>query len=172
MRISARADYAVRAAVELASVGTAGWTKAERVADAQGIPLPFLLNILKSLREDGLVEAKRGIDGGYRLALPATEVSVAAVVRAVDGPLASVAGTLVEDREYSGSAVGLRDTWVALRNSIRSVLEVVMLADLVSGDLPASVTELLCGDDAFTTRPEVRERFERRGHRAAPAPRP
>ena len=168
MRISARADYAVRAAIELASVagtggtGWTGWTKTEQVAGAQAIPLPFLLNIFKSLRDAGLVEAKRGIDGGYRLALAPAEISVAAIVRAVDGPLASVAGALVEDREYTGSAVALRDTWVALRCSIRSVLETVTLADLVAQQLPAPVLDLLRGEGAFTTRPQVRERFERR----------
>ena len=181
MRISARADYAVRAAIELAALGTAhagdqsadrptgelvaartgGWTKAERVAAAQAIPLPFLLNIFKSLRDAGLVEAKRGVDGGYRLALPAEQISVAAVVRAVDGPLASVAGALVEDRTYTGSAIALRDTWVALRCSIRGVLEAVTLADLAAQQLPAPVLDLLGDEDAFTTRPQARERFER-----------
>ena len=176
MRISARADYAVRAAIELACVaspgseaadgthpvaGAVGWTKAERVAAAQGIPLPFLVNIWNSLRAAGLVEAKRGADGGYRLALAATDISVAAVVRAVDGPLASVAGALVEDLAYTGRAVALRDTWVALRCSIRSVLETVTLADLVAQRLPAAVADLLGGDDAFTTRPQAREHFRR-----------
>ena len=184
MRISARADYAVRAAIELAALGAAlgtapadrpgtgpavesaagpgGWTKAERVADAQAIPLPFLLNIFKSLRDAGLVEAKRGTDGGHRLALPAAQISVAAVVRAVDGPLASVAGVLVEDLAYTGNAVALRDTWVALRCSIRSVLEAVTLADLAAQQLPTTVLDLLGGADAFTTRPQAREHFQRR----------
>ena len=170
MRISARADYAVRAVIELACValpavevpaGAGGWTKAERIAAAQAIPLPFLVNIFKSLRAAGLVEAKRGADGGYRLALPATDISVAAVVRAVDGPLASVAGALVEDLAYTGRAVALRDTWVALRCSIRSVLETVTLADLAAQHLPAAVADLLGGDDAFTTRPQAREHFRR-----------
>ena len=167
MRISARADYAVRAAVELACAcvpgdGVTGWTKAERVAAAQAIPLPFLVNIFKSLRDAGLVEAKRGTDGGYRLALAPGEISVAAIVRAVDGPLASVAGALVEDLAYTGNAVALRDTWVALRCSIRSVLEGVTLADLASQRLPGPVVDLLCGADAFTTRPQAREHFRRR----------
>ena len=171
MRISARADYAVRAVIELACValpavevpaGAGGWTKAERIAAAQAIPLPFLVNIFKSLRAAGLVEAKRGADGGYRLALAPADISVAAVVRAVDGPLASVAGALVEDLEYTGRAVALRETWVALRCSIRGVLESISLADLAAQQLPAVVTELLCDEDAFTTRPQARERFQRR----------
>ncbi len=159
MRISAKADYAVRAAVELA-VRPGVWTKAEVVSDAQTIPLPFLLNILKQLRDEGLVEAKRGAEGGYRLARAAAEVSVADVVRAVDGPLASVAGTLVEDITYPGVAAPLRDTWVALRCAIRSVLVAVTLEDLAGSALPEVVAALLSGDDAWETDPDVRRRFE------------
>lgn len=162
MRISAKADYAVRAAAELAAHDPASWTKAETVAAAQRIPLPFLVNILKLLREQGVVESKRGADGGHRLARPASQVTVAEVVRAVDGPLASVAGVLVEDLTHAGAATALRDTWVALRCAIRSVLEAVTLADLVAGDLPEPVGQLLAGDGAWTTRPDVRERFQGR----------
>jgi Rrf2 family protein len=161
VRVSARADYAVRAALELA-VRPGAWTKAEAVAEAQHLPLPFLLQTLKKLREEGLVEGKRGADGGYRLARPAEEITVADLVRAVDGPLASVAGTLVEDLEYDGAAAPLRDTWVALRCAIRSVLVGVTLAQLAAGDLPEVVQEQLRGEDAFTTDPDVRRRFETR----------
>lgn len=161
MRVSARADYAVRAALELA-VRPDAWTKAEVIAEAQRLPLPFLVQTLKQLRLEGLVEAKRGTDGGYRLARPPSQVSVADLVRAVDGPLASVAGTLVEDLEYDGTAAALRDTWVALRCAIRSVLVGVTLDQLVEGRLPAVVQQQLRGDDAWTTDPEVRRRFEAR----------
>ncbi|MDP3711171.1 MAG: Rrf2 family transcriptional regulator [Mycobacteriales bacterium] len=161
MRVSARADYAVRAAVELAA-RPGLWTKAEAIADAQRLPLPFLLQTLKQLRVEGVVAAKRGAEGGYRLTRPASEVTVADLVRAVDGPLASVAGTLVEDLEYDGNAAALRDTWVALRCAIRSVLVGVTLADLLGGELPPLVGQLLAGDDAWTTDPGVRRRFEAR----------
>ena len=166
VRVSARADYAVRAALELAARPGA-WTKAEAVADAQGLPLPFLLQTLKTLRQEGLVEAKRGAEGGYRLAREPQDITVADLVRAVDGPLASVAGTLVEDLSYDGAAgAGLRDTWVALRCAIRSVLVGVTLAELLSGELPQVVHDQLAGDDAWETDPDVRRRFEAR--RAAP----
>lgn len=160
MRISARADYAVRAAVEL--TGAVGWTKAEKVATAQAIPLPFLLTTLARLREEGLVESRRGAEGGYRLARAPEQIAVADLVRAVDGPLASVAGELVEDLDYPGSAAPLRETWVALRCAIRSVLEAVTLADLASGALPVVVSDLLCGEGAYETRPEARRAFESR----------
>lgn len=161
MRVSARADYAVRAALELA-VRPDAWTKAEAIAEAQRLPLPFLVQTLAQLRLEGIVETKRGAEGGYRLARPASQVSVADLVRAVDGPLASVAGTLVEDLEYDGSAAALRDTWVALRCAIRSVLVGVTLDQLLEGRLPEVVQEQLRGEDAWTTDPEVRRRFEAR----------
>lgn len=161
MRVSARADYAVRAALELA-VRPDAWTKAEAIAEAQRLPLPFLVQTLAQLRLEGIVETKRGAEGGYRLARSASQVSVADLVRAVDGPLASVAGTLVEDLEYDGSAAALRDTWVALRCAIRSVLVGVTLDQLLEGRLPEVVQEQLRGEDAWTTDPEVRRRFEAR----------
>ena len=154
MHISAKADYAVRAAAELATAPEGTWVKTESVANAQDIPLAFLLNILAELRTAGLVRSRRGVEGGYRLAVPAAQVSVADVIRAVDGPLASIAGDLPEEVEYTGAAAGLRDTWVAMRARMRSVLEEVTLAHLAAGELPAAVHDALAdgGDDVWTTR--------------------
>lgn len=151
MRISAKTDYAVRAAAELAAAGE-GWVKTDSVAQTQGIPLPFLLNILAELRTAGLVQSRRGAEGGYRLARPATEVSVADVIRAVDGPLANIAGARPEDVDYSGAASALRPTWVALRATMRAVLENVTLADLASGTLPDNVTGWIADEDAWVAR--------------------
>lgn len=140
MRVSARADYAVRALVEIASRASDKPVKAEQIADAQDIPLKFLENILADLRRAGFVDSRRGVDGGYRLQQPATEVSVADVIRAVEGPLASVRGDRPQAIEYPGAASGLRDVWVALRASMRAVLEHVTIADIASGDLPDAVS--------------------------------
>jgi Rrf2 family protein len=152
VRISAKTDYAVRAAAELAAAHEGQWVKTENVSTAQDIPLPFLLNILAELRTAGLVRSRRGVDGGYQLARPATELTVADVIRAVDGPLANIAGSRPEEVEYSGAAVALRSTWVALRATMRSVLESVTLADLAAGNLPATVGDLLVDDDVWQAR--------------------
>ena len=151
MRISAKADYAIRAAAELASAGD-GPVKAERIAQAQEIPLKFLENILLDLRHADLVVSRRGVDGGYWLARPAAEISLAEVIRAVDGPLANVRGLRPEDVEYAGSAERLRDVWIALRASLRAVLEQVTLADLADGPLPGPVAELAADPDAWERR--------------------
>ncbi len=148
MRVSAKADYAIRAAVELAVAGD-GPTKGERIAQAQSIPPNFLENILVDLRNAGLVASRRGADGGYWLARPAGEISLADVIRAVDGPLANVRGIRSEQVEYVGSAERLRDVWVAVRASLRSVLETVTLADLASGELPEPVKALAADPDAW-----------------------
>jgi Rrf2 family protein len=148
VRVSAKADYAVRAAVELAASGD-GPTKGERIAQAQQIPPNFLENILSDLRNAGIVASRRGAEGGYWLARPAAEISLADVIRAVDGPLANVRGVRSEQLEYTGSAEGLREVWVAVRASLRGVLEKVTLADLASGELPASVRELAGDPDAW-----------------------
>jgi Rrf2 family protein len=152
VRISAKTDYAVRAATELASAGADRWVKTEAVAARQGIPLPFLLNILAELRTAGLVQSRRGADGGYRLAQPPETITVADVIRAVDGPLANIAGERPEDVAYAGSAVALRDVWVALRATMRTVLEGVSLADVAAGALPDDVASLLRDDDAWRAR--------------------
>ncbi len=139
MRVSAKADYAVRAAVELAAAEDDSPVKGEHVSQAQQIPLKFLENILVDLRQAGIVNSRRGPDGGYWLARPADEVSIADVMRAAEGPLASVRGEKPEDLEYAGTAAGLRDVWVALRSSLRDVLEHVTLADVAAGELPRDV---------------------------------
>jgi len=148
VRVSAKADYAIRAAVELASRGD-GPTKGDVIADAQSIPPNFLENILADLRNAGIVTSRRGAEGGYWLARPAAEIALADVIRAVDGPLANVRGVRSEQLEYQGSAEKLLEVWVAVRASLRNVLERVTLADVASGRLPASVTELAASPDAW-----------------------
>ena len=150
MRTTAKADYAVRAAVELAAAGD--MVTGEHIAQMTGIPHNFLENILRDLRRAGLVESRRGQAGGYLLAKPADEISIADVIRAVEGPLANVRGLSPEALDYAGSAAKLRDVWVALRASVRSVLEQVTLADVVRGDLPPHVDELTRDADAWVRR--------------------
>lgn len=151
MRISAKTDYAIRAVVEMASAGADEdrLVKAEAVADAQDIPLRFLLGILNELRHAGIVESRRGAEGGYRLAKPAYAIAIADIIRAIDGPLANVGGTRPDRLKLTGSAEPLRDVWISLRSSIRSVLEHVTVADVVAGKLPEEVTELTKSDDAW-----------------------
>ena len=150
MRVSAKADYAVRAAMELGAAGT-GPVKKSVIVAARKIPPKFLENILIELRHAGLVESQRGADGGYWLAKPAAEISVADVMRAVEGPLASVRSQRPEALEYEGTAVPLQEVWVALRSSIRNVLEHVTLADLVGSELPAQVTDATKDPAAWTS---------------------
>lgn len=156
MRVSAKADYAVRAAVELAAADE-GPVKGERLATAQDIPLQFLEHILLELKHNGIVRARRGAKGGYWLARPANEVTVADIVRAVEGPIADVQSTPPEAIKYSGNSEHLRDVWVAVRASLRSVLEVVTLADLVSGELPPVVAEMTSRPDAWLTSAATKE---------------
>jgi len=151
MRTTAKADYAVRAAVELASSGD-GPVTAEHLAEAQQIPVNFLENILLDLRRAGIVESRRGAAGGYLLAKPAKEIVLADVVRAVEGPLASVRGLSPDALDYDGSAAALRDVWVALRSAVRSVLEHVTLADVADGKLPAHIMKLTREPDAWVRR--------------------
>src|SRR5207248_2660085 len=124
--------------------------KAETVADAQHIPLRFLLSILNELRHAGIVDSRRGAEGGYRLAKPPYAIAIADVIRAIDGPLANVAGTRPDALELTGSAVPLRDVWVSLRSSIRDVLEHVTVADVVAGKLPDDVVARTRDSDAWT----------------------
>jgi Rrf2 family protein len=142
MRISARADYAVRAALVLAAGERNGPVKAETIAAAQEIPHKFLEGILNDMRRGGLVVSQRGVNGGYRLARPAAEISVADVVRAVDGPLVSVRGVRPPELSYSGPAEPLLPLWIALRANVRRILEGVSLADVASGRLPESAHAL------------------------------
>lgn len=153
VRVSAKADYAVRAAVDLAAHGGDGAAvKAETIASRQGIPLSFLVKILHELRLAGLVFSQRGPDGGHRLARAADEISVADVLRAVEGPLAEVRGCAPESLEYAGSAVALQRVWVALRTNVRGVLEEVTLADVAADRLPADIEALADERDSWTTR--------------------
>ena len=138
MRVTAKADYAVRAAVELAAGGE-GPLKGEAIATAQDIPLRFLENILAELRHAGLVRSQRGAVGGYWLARPAEEITIADVIRAIEGPLASVRSERPEELSYTGTAAPLRDVWLALRVNIRAVLESVTLADVAAGEVPADL---------------------------------
>ena len=148
MRVSAKADYAIRAAVELAAAGE-GPLKGDRIAKAQSIPPNFLENILADLRNAGIVGSRRGAEGGYWLARPAAEVSLADVIRAVDGPLANVRGVRSDELAYEGSAKALEEVWIAVRASLRGVLEHVTLADVASGALPDHVRQLAADPDAW-----------------------
>ncbi|BBY52880.1 Rrf2 family transcriptional regulator [Mycobacterium koreense] len=142
MRMSAKAEYAVRAMVHLATVEPGTVIKTDDLAHAQGIPAQFLVDILAALRSDRLVRSHRGRDGGYALARPATEISVADVLRCIDGPLASVRDIGLGDLPYSGPTAALTDVWRALRASMRSVLEETTLAAVASGALPTHVGSL------------------------------
>ncbi len=149
MRISAKVDYALRAAAELAVAEGAGPVKGEQLARAQAIPLKFLENILLELRHAGLVQSQRGAEGGYWLARPASEIKLADVIRAVEGPLANVRGVRPEAVEYRGAAEPLQDVWVAVRASLRRVLESVTLADVAARELPAALRDLLADPEAW-----------------------
>lgn len=151
MRISAKADYALRASIELARAAS-GPTKGGAIAAAQGIPLKFLENILSDMRHAGLVRSQRGAEGGYWLARPAAEISVADVIRAVEGPLASVRGEGPEAIEYPDNAVNLQRVWIAVRSVLRGVVESVTLADLAGERLPARVEKLAADPASWSTR--------------------
>ena len=152
MRISAKADYAVRAVVELATSTDEKPIKAERIATAQNIPLNFLENILGELRHAGIVRSHRGTEGGFRLAKPAKAITVADVIRAVEGPLASVRGDPPEDSEYIGCAEALPRVWIAVRANLRKVVEHVTVADIARGRPPKSIDKLAEDPEAWVTR--------------------
>ncbi len=152
MRISAKADYAVRAALELAANTDGDPVKGERLAEAQGIPLQFLEHILLELKHAGLIQARRGARGGYWLARKPEQITVADVIRAVEGPLANIHENAPEDLHYAGSAERLRDVWVAVRAALRSVLENVTLAELASGNLPWRIDAILNNPEAWIKR--------------------
>ncbi|QIP84198.1 Rrf2 family transcriptional regulator [Streptomyces sp. Tu 2975] len=149
MRISARADYAVRAALQLAASGDDGPLKAEAIADAQDIPHKFLEGILNDMRRGGLVLSRRGGNGGYRLAKPAESISIADVIRVVDGPLVSVRGVRPPELSYTGPAESLLPLWIALRSNVREILEGVSLADVASAQLPDAVSALTTAPSAW-----------------------
>lgn len=152
MRISAKADYAVRAALELAAEHAAEPVKGERIAEAQQIPLQFLEHILLELKHAGLIEARRGARGGYWLARAPEEITVADVIRAVEGPLANIHEHAPEELHYAGAAERLRDVWVAVRAGLRSVLENVTLAQLSHGELPWRIDAILGDPEAWLKR--------------------
>jgi Rrf2 family protein len=151
VRVTAKVDYAVRALLELAAAND-GPVKGERIAQAQEIPLKFLENILIDLRHANIVRAQRGADGGYWLARPANEVTLGEIIRAVEGPLASVRGEPPEDVNYSGAAENLRTVWVAVRASLRAVVDELTLADVVADRLPAPIRRLTEAPDAWSRR--------------------
>lgn len=149
MRVTAKADYALRAALELAAAEGGGPLKGERIAQAQGIPIRFLENILLELRHAGLVHSQRGAEGGYWLARPAAEINLAEVLRVVEGPLANVRGVRPEEVEYEGAAEHLREVWIAVRANLRAVLESATLAEVVRGELPGIVETLARDPEAW-----------------------
>ena len=159
MHISPRIDNAVRILLEIAlvqqdSLDTAA-VKAESIAAAQSIPSKILESAAAELRRAGLVTSRRGPEGGYRLSRPAAEISIADVIRAVEGPLASVRGQRPEDVRYPGAAAPLQQVWVALRVNIRAVLERVTIAQIAAGELPEFIDELTANPDAWRRRPGV-----------------
>ena len=148
MRLTARADYALRAAAELAAAAPAQM-KAAELARAQDIPPKFLENILLDLKKSGLVASQRGAEGGYTLARDAADIRLADVIRAVEGPLANVRGIRPEALDYRGAATPLREVWIALRVNLRAVLEEVSLADVAGGRLPERVLDLTRSPEAW-----------------------
>jgi Rrf2 family protein len=152
VRISAKSDYAVRAAVVLEVESAKGPVTAEAIARSQDIPLKFLLNILNDLKRGRIVVSQRGSHGGYRLARPAASITVADVIRAMEGPLASVHEIPPERVHYPPPAESLQQVWVAVRSSLRSVLEQVTIADLAGGTLPDVVRSLSASPDAWSAR--------------------
>ncbi len=152
MHVTAKADYAVRAVVELAQSKQDSPRKVDEVAQAQGIPVSFLENILTQLRSSGIVRSQRGPEGGYWLAHPAEEVNLAQIIRAVEGPLVGVRGQRPEEIEYVGSAESLQQVWIAVRANLRKVLEHVTVAQVAAGKLPKEVMALTREEEAWQTR--------------------
>ncbi len=152
MHVTAKADYAVRAIVELAGSSQDSPRKVDEVAQAQSIPVSFLENILTQLRSSGIVRSQRGPEGGYWLAQPPEEVNLAQIIRAVEGPLVGVRGQRPEELQYVGSAESLKQVWIALRANLRQVLEHVTVAQVAAGDLPEEVLALTRHEEAWQTR--------------------
>jgi Rrf2 family protein len=152
MHVTAKADYAVRAVVELSDSSQAAPRKVDDIARAQSIPVSFLENILTQLRSSGIVRSQRGPEGGYWLAHPPEEVNLAQVIRAVEGPLVGVRGQRPEEIEYTGSAESLQQVWIALRANLRKVLEQVTVADVAAGRLPRDVQALTRVEAAWQPR--------------------
>ena len=152
MRVTAKSDYAVRAAIELADAQQGSPRKMDDIAKAQDIPISFLENILTQLKSAGVVRSQRGPEGGYWLARPAAETTLAQIIRAVDGPLVGVRGQRPEEVSYVGAAEPLALVWIALRVNLRAVLELVTVDDIASRKLPESVVALTREEDAWQTR--------------------
>jgi len=152
MRLSARSDYALRAVIELAAATDGGHVTADQLARTQGIPGKFLEAILTQLRRAGLVRSQRGPDGGFWLARPASDISLADVIRAIDGPLVGVRGERPENLGYTGAAEPLQAVWIALRANERAILEEVTLEHIVTGNLPPSVRKLTEDPRAWTSQ--------------------
>jgi Rrf2 family protein len=152
MHVTAKADYAIRAVVELADSTKTSPRKVDELARAQEIPVSFLENILTQLRSSGIVRSQRGPEGGYWLAEPSDQLNLARVIRAVEGPLVGVRGQRPEEIEYVGSAESLQQVWIALRANLRKVLEHVTIADVASGKLPKEVLTLTREEEAWQTR--------------------
>ena len=155
MHVSAKADYGMRALLELTAAyrsDPSRLVKGEAIATAQGVPLKFLEGILRQLRQSGIVASQRGAEGGYRLDRSPDTVTIADVVRALDGPLAAVRGQRPEDLEYHGASEHLREVWIAVRASMRHVLERITLDDVAAGGLPDDVTALLADPAAWKRR--------------------
>jgi Rrf2 family protein len=152
MRVSAKADYAVRAAIELAAATNGKAVPAERIATAQGIPLNFLEHILSELRIAGVVRSQRGSEGGFRLARDPWQITIADIIRAVEGPLATVRGGKPEDTEYPGVASQLPRVWIAVRKNLRNVVEHVTVADIATASLPDPINLLADDPEAWVTR--------------------
>ena len=142
----------MRAVLELAGAVDQKPVTAEQIASAQGLSVNFLINILRELRTAGIVRSHRGADGGFQLAKPANQVTVADIIRAVEGPLATVRGGRPEDTPYNGVASALQRVWIAVRKNLRSVLEHVTLADIASGELPEAISGLLDDPDVWARR--------------------
>jgi Rrf2 family protein len=144
VRVTAKVDYAVRAALVLARASAAGTgaVKGEQIGTEQHIPVKYLENILSELRQGGIVRSQRGAEGGYWLAKAPDQVTIADIIRAVEGPLATVRGERAEQLDYDNCG-SLQDMWVAVRASLRSVLELVTLADLATGSLPPAAQALV-----------------------------
>jgi len=152
VRVSAKADYAVRAMIELVDGAEDAPLKGEVVSQSQDIPVRFLENILSELRHAGLVHSRRGTDGGYWLAKPPNAITIADIIRAADGPLATVRGEPADELDYAEDAKPLQEVWIALRANIREVLETVTLADVVGGQLPEPVRSIASQPDVWQTR--------------------
>jgi Rrf2 family protein len=151
VQISARGDYAVRAALSLAQAYPV-LMSAQAIAQDQQMPRKFLEAVLADLRRAGVVRAQRGAEGGYTLSQPPRDVTIGQILRAVDGPLAGVRGLRPEETKYSGAAENLPNLWVAVRAAVREVVDEVSLAELITGRMPAHVRKLTTRPDAWQPR--------------------